>query len=220
MLRCFKPREKTARIPYQALSEKFEEGDIVYGLSIDRTPAVNALDRRKFPSRKNGKDNILTQNPLTDAVFGVTVTPGKYRSDEEIKAQLYDYQRGIGFKKFTTNYSSLKKLDYLELPEKDRANRLWKRTSKAGLVYQIFNMDKKVHFCVENLHTAIDKIAKKEGIEGNSVTASEIRFLFRHRNQPQVSKNLKIYNKDKEISIDKFFSHPFWSLYTPSQTHF
>lgn len=220
MFMCFKTRRQTTSAPYQAFSDKFEEGDIVYGLSIDRTPAVNALDRRKFPSRKNGKDNILTQNPLTDAVFGVTVTPGKYRSDEEIEAQLYDYQRGLGFKKFTTNYPSLKKLDYLELPEQDRANRLWKRTSKAGLVYQIFNLDKKVHFFVDNLHASIDKIAKKEGIEGNCVTASEIRFLFRHRNQPQVLKNLKIYNKDKEISIGEFFSHPFWSLYTPSQTHF
>jgi len=220
MLSCFKSRSRTVKRPYQDLSEKFEEGDIVYGLSMDRTPGVDALDRKTFPNRKNGKDNILTQNPLTDAVFGSSVTPGNYRSDEEIKERLYDYQRGLSFKKFTTDYPPLNKLDYLALSGQHRANKLWKRTSKAGLVYQIFILDKKVHFCVDHLSEAIDKIARKEGVEGNCVTASEIRFLFRHRYQPQVLNNLKIYNKDKEIPIDVFFSHPSWSLYRPSQTYF
>ncbi len=220
MLSCFRSRLSHVKRPYQDLSEQFEEGDIIYGLSIDRTPGVDSLDRKKFPNSKNGKNNILTQNTLTDAVFGTSVTPGNYRPDEEIKEKLYDYKRGLNFKKFTTDYPPLNKVDYLELTGQQRANKLWKRTSKAGLVYQIFIMDKKVHFCVDNISNAIDKIARKEGIEGNCVTASEIRFLFRHRNQIQVLKNLKIYNKDKKIPIDIFFSHPFWSLYQPSQEYF
>jgi hypothetical protein len=126
----------------------------------------------------------------------------------------------LDFKKVTTDDPPLNKLDYLALTGQHRANKLWKRTSKAGLVYQIYTLDKKVNFCVDHLSEVIDKIARKEGIEGNCVTASEIRFLFGYGCQSQVLNNLNMYNKDKKIPIDVFFSHPSWSLYRPSQTCF
>ena len=204
----------------KSLRDNFEPGDIIFGLSIDRTPGVDSLDPALFPRRTGKKDNILIQNPLTDAVYGPQVKPDIPRTDAEILNDLNDGQRGLGFKKFASSYPPLQKQDYLALEGDVRANRLWKRTSKAGLLYQIFERKKTVHFCVDHLETAIGKIAKKQGVEGNSVTATEIRLLYRYRHHPDIRKYLKVYSGNKEISVDAFFANPLWNDYIPHRSYY
>ncbi|WVV47420.1 hypothetical protein THH46_23155 [Pseudomonas sp. NA13] len=46
------------------------------------------------------KRNVLKQNDLTDAAFGPTVTAGVYNANDQIKAELIDFHRGIAYKKF------------------------------------------------------------------------------------------------------------------------
>ncbi|MCL9781216.1 hypothetical protein M9194_07220 [Vibrio sp. S4M6] len=215
----FKNIFRKAHKNYEELSRNFKEGDIIYGLSMDRTVGLMSLNQVHFPSHINGKENILVQNTLTNAVFGTSVTPGKYRTNLEIQKDLHDGRRGVLFKNYTVTYPPLQKSDYLSLNGYDRANKLWKRTSKAGLLYQIFQRNKQVHFCVDNTLSALEKVAKKEGIEGTCVTASEIRLLYRYRGNAKVRRLLKIYVKDREIPIDQFFNHPSWAYYSPKETY-
>lgn len=53
------------------MKKNFKLGHIIYGLSVDTSLALEALSNIGFHRRENRKDNILVQNSLTNAVFGL-----------------------------------------------------------------------------------------------------------------------------------------------------
>lgn len=207
---------------YYHLKKSFREGDIIYGLSIDTTSALDALSSIGFKRRCDGKDNILVQSVLTNAVFGPIPIPGEWRENSEIFMDLNDGQRGVGFKDFSMNSSLFDGVDLENENSEQLANKLWGRTSKLGILYQILNRDKVVHFILDsiNMDSVLLKIVTKEGMAGRCITAAEIRYIYRRRHLPLFRKNIKLYTEKREIHFDEFFGHSLWSHYHPKNTYF
>lgn len=217
---------------YADLVSNFSAGDILFGLREPRDQALKALDKAGFKEfsrvplwRKNipwvfweKKRNVLKQNDLTDAAFGPTVTAGAYNSNEQIKSELIDADRGIGYKEFAMTNR------YFQKDEKGTGNffeinvPMWRRSSKAGLEYQIFERNKKVHFAIDNLMETLDDIVYKKTGAGTSVTASEVRYVYRRKDTPEVKENVKFFVTDREVSQAEFFNMPAWTNYNPKKT--
>jgi hypothetical protein len=205
---------------YSNLKKNFKHGDIIYGLSIDTSSALDALSSVGFKRRENGKDNVLVQNSLTNSVFGPLPTPGVWRTNPEIFIDLNDGQRGVDFKDFSMNSSLFGGIDFKNENPEQLANKLWGMTSKLGILYQIVNRMKTVHFIVDNAFLALIYIVTKSGKEGRCVTAAEIRYIYRRRHLPLFSDNIKLYTENREIHFDEFFGHPLWLQYHPKNTYF
>lgn len=75
----------------------------------------------------------------------------------------------------------------------------------------------KVHFFIDKLDLLA--IADKSEGFGMSVTASELRWLYRHRYMSDVQQNLTFWNDYKVISNDCVFSLPLWRAYIPGNTY-
>ncbi|WP_332761943.1 RHS repeat-associated core domain-containing protein [Pseudomonas koreensis] len=218
---------------YADLVSSFSPGDILFGLREPRDQALNALYKVGFkefsrvPMWKENvprlfwekKRNVLKQNDLTDAAFGPTVTAGVYNSNDQIKSELVDADRGIGYKEFAMTNR------YFQKDEKGTGNffeinvPMWRRSSKAGLEYQIFERAKKVFFAIDNLMETLDDIVLKTPGSGTSVTASEIRYVFRRKDTPEVKSNVKFFLADREVTQDEFFNMPAWKNYQPKKTY-
>lgn len=116
---CFGDREK-----YTQLKNNFKPGGIVYGLSIDTAPALNELIAKGFRCKIGGKDNILVQNVLTNAVFGAVPVVGRLRSDAEICLDLNDGQRGMDFKKLSVDRDVFRGLSSLSIGPESLTNKV------------------------------------------------------------------------------------------------
>ena len=218
---------------YAELVNAFEKGDILFGLREPRAFALEALDRAghkefskvlswslelgRFEMVK--KRNVLKQNDLTDAAFGPTVTAGVYNENSQIKAELVDYPRGIAYKNFAITNR------YFQKDEKGVGNffdinvPMWRRSSKAGLEFQIFQRNKKVLFAIDGLMETVGDIVSKKPDGGTSVTASEIRYLYRRRNTPEVQKNVRFFLAGREVPQSEFFNMSAWQSYHPKRTY-
>ncbi|WP_081264478.1 RHS repeat-associated core domain-containing protein [Pseudomonas fluorescens] len=218
---------------YAKLVATFEPGDILFGLREPRDFALKALNRAGFKefswevswNRNLGKfsvekkRNVLKQNDLTDAAFGPTVTAGVYNANDQIKAELIDFHRGIAYKKFAMTNR------YFQKDEKGVGNffqinvPMWRRSSKAGLEFQIFQRNKQVLFAIDGLMETLDDIVSKKPDAGTSVTASEIRYLYRRRGTPEVQKNARFFLANREVPQSEFFNLPAWQRYHPKKTY-
>lgn len=88
-----------------------------------------------------------------------------------------------------------------------------KKTSKCGLEYQLLVLKKRLHFFIDGLDL-LSVACKTEG-HGRSVTASELRWLYRHRHMPDVQHNLIFWMNYKKVSQEYVFSLPLWQAYSP-----
>ncbi|EOP2199124.1 hypothetical protein QSF09_004773, partial [Escherichia coli] len=97
---------------------------------------------------------------------------------------------------------------------KNRVN-VFKKTSKCGLEYQLLVLRKKVHFFIDGLD--LSSVASKTDGHGRSVTASELRWLYRHRYMPDVRNNLIFWKNYKKLSQEDVFSLSLWQTYCPKK---
>lgn len=117
----------------------FREGDIVYGLSSPREKLVNSIKLVNDFSKKD----IITQNTLTNAVWDPR-TPRKYKQDPLIKRALNEHERGIKFKQHLKSHNNYN-VTMADLSVYNR-DKLWAKTSKAGLEFQTLTRNKTVIF--------------------------------------------------------------------------
>ncbi|EPV4652322.1 hypothetical protein ACV4SV_004691, partial [Escherichia coli] len=99
---------------------------------------------------------------------------------------------------------------------KNRVN-VFKKTSKCGLEYQLLVLKKRVHFFIDGLDLL--SVASKTDGHGRSVTASELRWLYRHRYMPDVRKNLIFWKNYKKLSQEDVFSLSLWQTYCPKKIY-
>lgn len=217
----------------------------MYGLDAPRAKSMAALNAAGFkrkeaikPQSKNilksirqsfrkvkEKSNIIIQNDITNAVWDVG-KPAEYSDDITIKKLLNDPQRAIQFREFIElhpKYNVIKQDEVTELLEKPwdamkLGVPLWKRTSKAGLEFQLLVRKEKLHFITDIIGDDIDVVVSKEG-HGKSITSSELRWLYRHRDLPEVKGNLIFYKNGKVISHDEVFGNSGWANYKPKKTY-
>ncbi|EIX4328728.1 type III secretion system effector EspK, partial [Escherichia coli] len=186
----------------------FREGDIVYGLSSPREKLVNSIKLVNDFSKKD----IITQNTLTNAVWDPR-TPRKYKQDPLIKRALNEHERGIKFKQHLKSHNNYN-VTMADLSVYNR-DKLWAKTSKAGLEFQTLTRNKTVIFCADEIVNSLKLIANKSDGYGQSITASELRWIYRHKDNDQIMKNIKFYLRGKEIAAEKILGAPEWKDYNP-----
>ncbi|WP_331458117.1 MULTISPECIES: RHS repeat-associated core domain-containing protein, partial [unclassified Burkholderia] len=222
---------------YAQLANAFRVGDIVYGLDVPRKNALFVLKNQGFSrvggnftqngkplrwiksimpkSWRSPKRNILTQNDITNAVWNQE-RPNDYTEDREISKNLHDSARAISFKNFLESHGRYNvKNDPLTKRHPLDAVEIFKKTSKAGLEFQILKRKMVVHFVVDVIEENIEVVAKKEKGYGQSITSSELRWLYRHRELWQIKKYVNFWKEDGLVDQDKFFSRCEWSAYQP-----
>ncbi|UBM27366.1 RHS repeat protein [Pseudomonas sp. p1(2021b)] len=206
------------------LTELFEDGHVLYGLRAPILSAVSELMSSGFRSvggEGGQKTNIFYQGQMTDGVWDGALRPTKYSSDADIERGFNDAGRVLGFKRFlkghprynVRNQSDAKRLKCTY--SKDVHVGLWKRTSKAGLEFQLLVRKAPVHFLMDGLE--INEIVSKQGGGGQSVTASELRWLYRRRELLDVKGNVFFYRGGKKISHAEVFGDPQWQRYIPKE---
>ena len=228
-----------------ALADAFKPGDIVYGLDAPRREAVSALVAAGFkqkeaikpPTRNvlaalrqsfrkpSVKSNTLIQNDITNAVWDAG-KPLEYADDRTIGKQLNDAGRAIQFKSFlsTHNKYDVVKQEDARLLASQPGNAmklgvpLWKKTSKAGLEFQLLVRQKPLHFIADTIGDNIGAVVSKQG-HGASITSSELRWLYRHKDLPEVRANLFFYKEGKKVSHDSIFGNADWANYRPKKTY-
>ncbi|EIE6515716.1 type III secretion system effector EspK [Escherichia coli] len=186
----------------------FREGDIVYGLSSPREKLVNSIKLVNDFSKKD----IITQNTLTNAVWDPR-TPRKYKQDPLIKRALNVHERGIKFKQHLKSHNNYN-VTMADLCVYNR-DKLWAKTSKAGLEFQTLTRNKTVIFCADEIVNSLKLIANKSDGYGQSITASELRWIYRNKDNDQIMKNIKFYLRGKEIPAEKILGAPEWKDYKP-----
>ncbi|EPC0635896.1 type III secretion protein GogB, partial [Escherichia coli] len=186
----------------------FREGDIVYGLSSPREKLVNSIKLVNDFSKKD----IITQNTLTNAVWDPR-TPRKYKQDPLIKRALNEHERGIKFKQHLKSHNNYN-VTMADLSVYNR-DKLWAKTSKAGLEFQTLTRNKTVIFCADEIINSLKLIANKSDGYGQSITASELRWIYRNKDNDQIMKNIKFYLRGKEIPAEKILGAPEWKDYKP-----
>ncbi|MBC8954019.1 hypothetical protein [Xenorhabdus sp. PB62.4] len=227
------------------LINEFKQGDILYGLDAPRASALSKLDKmgfkRKGPApdssktffsrfgqflgkKEKIKNNILIQNDITNAVWD-TNKPTEYASDKSIKKELHDYKRAMGFREFLSTHPKYNvKNDEALLtalmrnPSLGAAVPLWKKTSKAGLEYQLMHRKAPVHFLADTIGDDINTVISKKD-HGASITSSELRWLYRHKDIEAVKQNLKFWRDGKAIPHSEVFAEEKWNNYHPKNRY-
>ena len=227
------------------LTEIFQWGDILYGLDQPRERSLSALSSAGFkrkeaikPQAKSilksirqsfrkvkEKNNIIIQNDITNAVWSPQ-NPKEYSDDKTIRKQLNAPERAIQFRNFIASHEKYNVIVQDEAtklmaePSKyiQFAVPLWKRTSKAGLEFQLLVRKKTLHFMADLVGDDIGLVISKEG-NGASITSSELRWLYRHRDLPEVRSNLIFYRESKKISHEEVFGKNEWANYHPKNQY-
>ncbi|ECG8610354.1 type III secretion protein GogB [Salmonella enterica subsp. salamae] len=186
----------------------FRSGDIVYGLSSPKEKLVNSIKLVNDFSKKD----IITQNTLTNAIWD-SRTPRKYKQDSLIKRALNEHERGMKFKQHLMNHNNYN-VTMADLSVYNR-DKLWAKTSKAGLEFQTLTRNRTVMFCADELVNSLKLIANKSDGYGQSITASELRWIYRNKDNNQIIKNIRFYLCGKEIPAEKILGAPEWKDYSP-----
>lgn len=197
----------------------FKSGDIVFGINSERRNIVNTIiqincKENSHDIMEKSKKNIYIQNTLTDAIWNIQ-SPHHFNDDATINNTLHDGERGIAFKNFLKDNPRYNVTSELlsNLSDKQR----WIKTSKAGLDFQTKVRGGNVIFCVDLLVESIPEIATKERQQGDLITAHELRWLYRHRDENYVKQNVKFSLKGKIVSHDTVFLLSGWELYQPKR---
>lgn len=93
------------------------------------------------------------------------------------------------------------------------ANRLlWKRGSKLGIEIAASNERTKIHFVLDNLN--IEQVVTKEGSGGQSITASELRYIY--RNRERLNGRVIFYRNNERLEQAPWEENSdLWSKYQP-----
>ncbi|WP_060507479.1 RHS repeat-associated core domain-containing protein [Pseudomonas sp. NBRC 111124] len=208
------------------LVDLFENGHILYGLRSSVASAMGKIiTARLNPDGRNSRESVEfhAQAQITDAVWDAKISATKYKPDDIIQELYNDAGRVLGFKRFLNAHPKYNvraqrgarqlEREYSKVIEVG----LWKRTSKAGLEYQLISRMAPVHFLMDGIN--IGNVASKRGDGGQSVTAGELRWLYRHRDVPEVRENLFFHREGKEIAHAEVFGSPEWQAYSPRRQY-
>ncbi|HBA9837751.1 TPA: hypothetical protein J1487_004728, partial [Escherichia coli] len=156
------------RNKYKEIDDEFSDGELIFGIAI----IIKEIQLHLIKSRNH---QYIIQADLTNDVWS-------YADTRFVIKNRNDRSEGF-FNHISThsryNVSAL----FISNTFKNRVN-VFKKTSKCGLEYQMIVLKKRVHFFIDGLDL-LSVASKAEG-HGRSVTASELRWLYRHRHMPDV----------------------------------
>lgn len=186
---------------YKEIDDEFSDGELIFGIAIIiKEIQLHLITRRNC--------QYIIQADLTNDVWSYADTRFVIKNKND---------RTKGFLNHISmhdryNVAAL----FISNTFKHRVN-VFKKTSKCGLEYQLFVLKKRVHFFIDGLDLL--SVASKTDGNGRSVTASELRWLYRHRYMPDVRNNLIFWRSYKKLSQEYVFSLPLWQAYNPKKTY-
>jgi insecticidal toxin complex protein TccC len=208
-------------VSWKPLAKTFKDGDILYGLDEGRGEAKNAIlarDRggkltRIFAAfKKKRSERIIIQNTITDSVFHPGL-PG-LRSPAEVRAEpkvAADPERAVAFRDFLAAHPKYSLAQYQPpknlMTDQSPMIAAWLKTSKAGLEFQATQRPgSKIHFVLDGLDfkralatkDVAGDVARREMNAPLDITSGEVRWLFRHRNDPEVKDSVVFWHQGKQ----------------------
>lgn len=189
------------------LRELIQPGDLVFGLG-------GVLKKIKSKINCDGiySDYFLEQAELTNATW-------PYGSSYYLSPK-HDNFKSNTAREFGLYLTHSERYHVAELFRKMLINTsidVFKKTSKGGLDFQLLHQKRRVHFFLDGIN--LKKVSIKSSVFGKSVTASELRWLYRRRHMPYVSNLVIFWENYKIISHNDFFSKEEWLLYNPQNTY-
>ncbi|HHR6132380.1 TPA: hypothetical protein ACS72K_004051, partial [Providencia alcalifaciens] len=88
---------------------------------------------------------------------------------------------------------------------------LWKRGSKLGVEITASGAGNKIHFILDQLD--LEQVVTKAGKNGQSVTASELRYIY--RNRERLAGRIHFYQDGVETDAPWVANPKLWSDYSP-----
>jgi hypothetical protein len=205
--------------PYR---DKFESGDLVYGLS---KPREEWLKKRADEGALIGKNWIDKYNvDLTKVSDAVNV---------DFIVQTLQHPKYHKVMKTTTHPQATESKQHA-----------WRSKSKAGLNWAV-TTHKHVHFILDNLD--MSDVAKKTNTKGNpdypqgkapstfppkdkvrTITNAELRWVYRHKDHPDVQKHIQFWLDDKPccppwysqwVGKQQMTGDQLWADYQPTHTY-
>ncbi|MGK9086241.1 hypothetical protein KXR64_20940 [Brucella intermedia] len=88
---------------------------------------------------------------------------------------------------------------------------LWKRGSKIGIEMTASGAGNRIHFALDGLDE--EKIVHKEGAQGQSITASELRYVY--RNRERLAGKVFFYRNKAETDAPWITNPGLWASYSP-----
>lgn len=186
---------------FKEIDEKISDGDLIFGIAV-------VIKEIQLHIIKKNDFRYIIQADLTNDIWNYADTRFLIKHNNE---------RTLGFFNYISSHHQYNVAAlFMSNTFKNRIN-VFKKTSKCGLEYQLLVLKGKVHFFIDKLDLLA--IADKSEGFGMSVTASELRWLYRHRYMSDVQQNLTFWNDYKVISNDCVFSLPLWRAYIPGNTY-
>ncbi|RJG25195.1 RHS repeat-associated core domain-containing protein [Paenibacillus thiaminolyticus] len=230
-------------LPINMADYSFVHGDLVYGLSKERgrylkifnpnfnieksdSPAMvidqyNNNVALSITNQYNLEELMKFQKDPQKAARKIKVPEGNRLSRNENYPLWHDYIN-IGEAKATFKASHIFQevkgnygKDYYHKLLLDRmieSPLLWKRGSKLGIEIAASNERTKIHFVLDNLN--IEQVVTKEGSGGQSITASELRYIY--RNRERLNGRVIFYRNNERLEQAPWEENPdLWSKYQP-----
>ncbi|EKF2850834.1 hypothetical protein V5L12_004546 [Escherichia coli] len=182
---------------YKEIDNDFFDGELIFGVAI-------IIKEIQLHLIKNRNYQYIIQADLTNDVWSYADTRFFIKNKNDRSQGFFNYISTHS----RYNVSAL----FISNTFKNRIN-VFKKTSKCGLEYQLLVLKKRLHFFIDGLDLL--SVACKTKGHGRSVTASELRWLYRHRHMPDVQHNLIFWMNYKKVSQEYVFSLPLWQAYSP-----
>ncbi|PFA66961.1 RHS repeat-associated core domain-containing protein [Bacillus cereus] len=228
--------------PIQIIDYSKENGDLFYGLAHERGRYIEAaLGGKTFASSSMESEpmiidqynNEVSKHILNKNIKGMKIAEhpkvpkdlkNLVSTDKRGRYPLWDdyFTRGMENSKFNIEaiYKETKDKINTDTYHKyytgggaDRVPKLlWKRGSKLGIEIAASNQKTKIHFVLDNLD--IESIVAKRGDSGESITASELRYVYRNRERLQG--RVIFYRNGEKLATAPWNDSPdLWGQYSP-----
>ncbi len=183
-------------MPFKKPYSNFKKGDLIYGL---KDPRANFIKSFGF-------------NPLEGGHTIDNYSIFQYEFSDRKQIKYKHPQDQNKFKK------ALKKHHYYKCALKDD-NAPTEHKCKGGLYWATFSkVEKNVHFLLDEISQT--DVVKKIGNYGKSITASELRWVYRFREHPNIQNRIQFWLNSKQCCPP--WKNPpgqsLWPQYSPTRS--
>ncbi len=196
---------------------KYDDGDLIYGLSRGRTDTVMALD----PSRDTGIVNEVIIDDLNNQFIGTgEFGTGRKRSFPDNNEGNDFTDKAHAFRTYLENHP---RYDPNLVGHKNLSVTRVKRACKGGIEYTLGNGNR-IHFVLDGID--MDMVVNKTGPydlmgmtaggdKSRDITGAELRWLYRHRKDPRVKKQVYFWKDGERVDAPWEEESRLWKGYTP-----
>lgn len=199
-------------ILYQDIVDDWVDGDKIYGLNAARADTVDALDH--LGHNETIIDDLNNQF-IGTGLIGDPKYPKTYDEDTRLNSPQA--------KAFRKALHSHPKYDPRMVPDENVSLTRVKRACKGGLKH-VTKSGNTIHFILDiiKMDWVIHKTGPMdihqftaEGDKSRDITGAELRYLYRHRNDKKVIRNVRFWKGGHEVEAPWITDPLDWAQYDP-----